>query len=262
MRKTSAIVSLLTTTVLALSAGTAPAALARVAYLAPDTTCNAPIGAVTVPGKLVVPAGATCTLTGTSILGAVEVGIGSTLLAADIDVAGGVLSDRHRFVSITAGTVIQGQSKLFKGGGVTIADSSVFGGLDVYDNTVRPDIRRVGSGNAGVLVTKNQGGALVWNTEANGGLTVSLNFGGPTSVASNRAGDGIKIESNSGGVSVVSNTALDNLDIGKNLGGTEISNNVSHDNINCVDNVPAPTGGGNVGGADGNGAKTGQCAAL
>lgn len=59
-----------------------------------------------------------------------------------------------------------------------------------------------------------------------------------------------------------SNIVGDNLGVNKNLNGTQVFSNRANDNIDCTDNVPAPTGSGNVAGADGGGSKTGQCAGL
>ncbi|SDH17518.1 hypothetical protein SAMN05421505_11266 [Sinosporangium album] len=243
MRKTSALLGLLAAAALTLPAAPAfGAAPAKAAFLAPDTDCTSSLGAVTVPGKLVVPNGATCTLIGTVVLGGVEVRIDSTLNASGVSVAAGVLASQHRLVSITANSTVQGSIKAVKGGGVTVTDSSAFGGLEITENTARPGLTRAVSDNGGILVAKNQGGATVHSSRANANLMVEENYGGTTSVHSNVAGD--------------------NLSVNKNLGGTDIVNNSSNDNINCSDNVPAPTGSGNVGGADGAGSKTGQCAAL
>ncbi|SDI43130.1 hypothetical protein SAMN05421505_15112 [Sinosporangium album] len=253
MRKTVAVIGLIA------AALTVPAAPA---LAAPDTHCTGALGAVTVDGKLVVPNGATCTLTGTTLLAVVEVGVGSTLNATGVSIAGGISAGQHQAVTIGGNSSIQGHVKAFRGGSVTVTDSSVFGGLELFGNTAAVTVANVTSDNADITLRDNQGGVSVQNSHANGNLKVAKNSGGATVVATT-VGDGAMIEENSGGTTVNSNRVLDNISISKNRGGaTQISNNSTDDNLDCIDNDPAPTGSGNVAGADGNGAKSGQCAGL
>lgn len=240
MRKIPAVLGLLVAAALTLPAG--PAFGVEMTPRAPDTNCTGSIGAVTIPGKLVVPNGATCTLNGTHILASVEVGINSTIRATRINVAGDFLATQHRLVSITTSSHIEGHTKLSKGGSVTITSSSAFGGVEISENTARPNMTSVRVDNGGVTVSKNRGGATVHSNRVNANLYVVENSGGVTSVRSN--------------------ITIDNIGIHKNLNGTQIFSNRSGDNIDCVDNVPAPTGSGNVAGTDGGGSKTGQCAGL
>lgn len=240
MRKTPAVLGLLVAAALTLPAG--PALGTELTPRAPDTICTGSIGAITVQGKLVVPANATCTLSSTRILGSIEVGINATLRATRINVAGDTLATQHRLVSITTSSHIEGHTKLSKGGSITITSSSAFGGVEISENTARPSLTSVNIANGGLFVEKNRGGATVHSNRVNGNMEVSENSGGVTSVRSNIVGD--------------------NISVSKNLNGTQIFSNRANDNIDCTDNVPAPTGSGNVAGADGGGSKTGQCAGL
>ncbi|GII95258.1 hypothetical protein [Sinosporangium siamense] len=256
MRKTPAVFALIA------AALVLPAAPAQAAFMAPDTACSASMGAVEVPGKLVVPAGATCTLTGTVIRAGVEVGIGSTLNATGISVAAGLHASQAASVSVSGNSAIQGHAKMLKGGTASIANSTAFGGLEIAENTGAVTVTGVGSANADIFIRKNRGGVTVNTAQANGNFLVLENSGGLTTVHNSTALDGFKVENNSGGASVQYNVAWDNLEVNKNLGGTQIIGNRSDDNITCIDNAPAPTGHSNVAGADGNGAMSGQCLGL
>jgi hypothetical protein len=208
---------------------------------APDTTCTGSLGAVTVPGKLVVPANAACTLTGTRVLGSIEVGINATLRASRINVAGDLLGTQARLISVTGGSYVTGHTLLAKGVTATFSGSTAFGGIELSENSGRATLTSATITDGSVDVTKNRGGATV---------------------NSNRVNANLLVEENAAGTSVRSNIVGDNLSVHKNTGGTVVAGNRASDNIDCVDNVPAPTGSGNVAGADGNGAKTGQCAGL
>jgi hypothetical protein len=208
---------------------------------APDTTCTGSLGAITVPGKLVVPAGATCTLTGTRVLGSIEVGLNATLRASRTTVSGDLLGNQARLISVTGASYVTGHTLLAKGVTATFSGSTAFGGIELSENSGRATLTSATVTDGSVDVTKNRGGATVHSNRVNANLLV---------------------EENAAGTSVRSNTIGDNLAVHKNTGGTVIASNRASDNIDCADNVPAPTGSGNVAGADGNGAKTGQCAGL
>ncbi len=240
MRKIPAVLGLVVATILALALSPGAAVGAEPAPRAPDTPCAGSIGAVTIGGKLVVPSNATCTLSGTRILGSVEVGINATLRATRINVAGDALATQARLVTITSSSHIEGYTKLSKGVTATITGSSAFGGVELSENTGRVTLTSVIINNGGVTVSKNAG----------------------ATVHSNRVNANLYVVENRAGTSVRSNIVIDNIGINKNTGGTQIYSNRSNDNIDCVDNVPAPVGSGNVAGADGGGSKTGQCAGL
>lgn len=225
----------------ALALSTTPVVGADPVPLAADTICTSTIGATTVPGKLVVPAGATCVLNGTRVLGSIEIAANATLRATRINVAGDLLGNQARLVSVTGSSHVEGHTQLSKGVTATVQNSTLFGGVELVENSGRATLTGVTVANGSVVVTKNRGGATVQSNRVNASLTVS---------------------ENNAGVSVRSNIAGDNIAVHKNTGGTVIAGNRTNDNLDCNDNTPAPTGSGNVAGTDGNGAKTGQCATL
>ncbi len=230
----------LSTTLAALLLAVAVPAAADPVPLAPDTNCTGTLGAVTVPGKLVVPAGATCTLNSTRVLGSVEVRVNATLRATRVNVAGDLLGNQARLISVTGSSYVAGHTSLAKGVTVTFSGSTAFGGVELSENTGRATLTSATITDGGAEVTKNRG----------------------ATVHGNRVNENLLVEQNTAGVSVRSNTIGDNLAVHKNTGGTVIASNRASDNIDCSDNIPAPTGSGNVAGADGNGARTGQCAGL
>ncbi|TDO47234.1 hypothetical protein EV643_109127 [Kribbella sp. VKM Ac-2527] len=240
MKRIMAVLGTLTLTVLAATPAVA-AEPAEPELFAPDTNCTGSIGATTIPGKLVVPDGATCTLTGTHILGSLEVKINSTLRATRIRVEGDALATQARLASITSGSYVVGHVQFSKGITATFTGSTPFGGVELVENSGRATLTGSTFTESPGFVAKNRGGAVVDN---------------------NRAGDALLVQENSNGTWVRGNTIVDNLNVSKNLGGTVISNNRAGDNIDCTDNSPAPTGSGNVAGTDGGGSKTGQCAGL
>jgi len=233
--------SLALATLAALALSATPVVGAEPVPLAPDTVCTGSIGAATVPGKLVVPTGATCTLTGTRVLGSVEVAANATLRASRVTVAGDLLANQARLVSVTGGSHVEGHTQLAKGVTATVQSSTLFGGVEIVESSGRATLTGTTVANGSVIVAKNRGGATVQSNRVNASLTVS---------------------ENNAGTSVRGNIANDNIAVHKNTGGTVIAGNRTNDNLDCNDNTPAPTGSGNVAGTDGNGAKTGQCATL
>ena len=68
----------------------------------------------------------------------------------------------------------------------------------------------------------------------------------------------ILYDANRAALSAIGNTVGGNVQAFQNAGGVRISTNHVDGNLQCKENVPAPTGGGNV--VQGN--KEDQCAAL
>ncbi|GAB3214183.1 hypothetical protein ACQEU5_15850 [Marinactinospora thermotolerans] len=85
----------------ALSAVGGVIALASPAAADLVTSCNGVGGAVTVPGDLVVPAGKSCTLTGTTVEGAVTVRAGADLIATDAVFKGKVTVQENGYLDVT-----------------------------------------------------------------------------------------------------------------------------------------------------------------
>ncbi len=231
------------------------------ALAAPDTTCTGTIGSGTVPGKLVVPPGATCTLDGTTVLGTIEVGSSATLRASRIKVeTAEIQATGFRQILITNGSVVDGlQAK--DGGAVTITGSTFEGQVQLQKNTGRVNISSNSLGE-GVQITETSDRVTFSGNSLEGSSAEITKTTGTLTVKSNRVGENLEVSETQGQVTVSSNRVNDNLEVSKNLGGTTISSNTVGDNLSCSDNSPPPTGGGNVAGADGNGSKDGQCAGL
>lgn len=84
----------------ALLLGTAPALADGL-----TTRCQGAAGAVTVPGDLVIPAGASCDLTGTRIEGDVRVQAGADLLGKDLDIEGDLSAAAGSYLELRGGDV-------------------------------------------------------------------------------------------------------------------------------------------------------------
>lgn len=152
--------------------------------LSGNVTClGYTIGAIRLD-SVIVPAGQTCTLLGTLLNGSIEVGQGARLLAENVGVTGGVLSD--------------GAAELRIGGASTIGSSV--------------QVQR------GAL-------AVLSGMTVNGDLQIDA-MAGPVSASGNRLTGNLQAMANRGGLSFV----------GNNMGGA----------MQCKDNLPAPTGSGNV----------------
>jgi hypothetical protein len=85
---------------------TAPVLLAGLAIVsapaahADDRVCRGSIGAVTVDGNIIVPSGATCTLTRTVVKGNIHTYADSHLLANGVRVNGNIQADNHARVVV------------------------------------------------------------------------------------------------------------------------------------------------------------------
>jgi hypothetical protein len=176
-------------TLLASTAPLAPQALADA------TRCRGALAAVTV-GDLVVPAGATCTLDGTTVRGNIDVRSGATLDATAVSVRGNIQSDDHAAVGVDGASKVGGSIQLRRGGAFNILDTAV--------------------------------------------------------------GGDIQVDENRGASSLDANTVGDDVHVIRHRDGVSITDNQIDGNLQCRDNVPAPTGGGNV--VEGN--ADGQCRRL
>ena len=64
------------------------------------TRCSGTAGDVTVPGDLVVPAGQTCDLTGTTVDGDVRVRAGADLIGEDVTVTGDIVGAADAYLDL------------------------------------------------------------------------------------------------------------------------------------------------------------------
>lgn len=101
---------------------------------AEERTCRGALGAVTVD-NLRVPDGATCTLKGTRVEGAVKVEGDATLRATAITVKGNVQAENHRRVTVKGRRAsIDGSVQIKQGGAFRLARTFVGSDVQVFTN--------------------------------------------------------------------------------------------------------------------------------
>lgn len=265
-------------------AGVALAATALPASADLVTRCIGTGGAVTVPGDLVVPAGESCTLTGTTVQGKVKVNAGADLVVIDATFNGGVTVAPDAYFDATtsavSGTVtsrgfgvyldrssigehVRGRAAADASSFTYLYNSSVTGQVDVSSGellvdssqvlgpvrglgTVFVDVRNSTLSN-GLVVTNNSQGTTVCASE----VDRDAQFTGNAGV---QIGEGDLLSSCADGV----NYFGANVDISNSSVGVSMSKNIVRGNLSGTGNDPAPTG-------DSNrvrGASTGQFAEL
>lgn len=152
--------------------------------LSGNVTCvGLTIGAVRLD-SVSVPAGATCTLLGTTMNGSVEVGAGARLTAENINVTGNLLADGASALRLTGNSLIGGSLQLQRGGDSVVAGAAITGDLQIDA------------------------------------------MAGAVSASNNRVTGSLQAMANRGGLALT----------GNRMGGV----------MQCKDNLPAPTGSGNV----------------
>jgi hypothetical protein len=97
----------------------------------------------------------------------------------------------------------------------------------------------------GNIQAEGAAGVVVGGTSNIGG-SVQIVDGGGASIDRARIKGDLQFESNTGPISATSNTIGGNLQAFQNLGGASFINNRMNGNMQCKENVPAPTGSGNV----------------
>lgn len=259
-----------TLAVLALSA--VPAVAATPAPQDLVTHCVGQGGAVTVPGDLLVPAGQTCSLTGTVVAGDVRVEPGANLLvqdgtfqsgvtveadayldAVDTSIDGAVLND-SAYGSYLLSSVVSGAYRATgpaEAGPFLVAEDVAFegavhttgGSLELTSSTVQGDVR----GDDGEFTD-------VHDTVITGNLRVGGNIHGSQVCTSEVDGIGQFI-GNLGPVQIGGEGQLgdcagtgywgDNLQVADNTGGVEVIDNIVRADLFGNGNEPAPLGGDN-----------------
>ena len=230
---------------------------------APDTICDGPIGAVEVPGKLVVPANKTCTLLGTTVLGNIVVESGATLFAHGINVpTAGLQATGADLVEITAlsaagSTVygaVYGGMQITGGRLVTLSDTSTDGTIQIKGNSDRVSITNLRT-EAAPQLSENTGGVLVQDSLLGEGIEIVATGGdvtftgnevdestvtitkttGDVTVDDNLIGENLVVAETSGHVSVQNNTISDNAEVANNSGGAPVSRNQIGDNVEILE---------------------------
>ena len=242
------------------------------------TTCRGAAGAVTVPGDLIVPRGAACSLLGTTVTGNVRVNANADLLLEGATVGGEVSVTRNGYVDVIAGTSIAGPVRGQDAFGVFIEGSTVGGsvlqsspnptatepfvylfsagvggGLDSRAGEVLIESSRI----AGAVSARNGEYADVIDSVLSSGLTVRNNLLGGVVCESEIYGDSLYRDNRStlqiGGSGEVGPcdgasywggdvTFTDNT-AGET--GFDISNNIVAGDLAGTGNDPLPSGAGN-----------------
>lgn len=246
--------------------GAAPASAAPL-----TTRCDGQAGPVTVPGDLVVPAGRSCALNGTVILGAVRVAAGADLLLDQVRIEGpvairadgyldayesslrGVVRAREAYgvvldaSSAGAGFSGRGAGDPYTGGFFFSQDSEIGGDLDVRDG----EVYLAGSAVRGSVTSVDNTYTDVLDSTLTGDITVTNNSEGGAFCASEVDGDAL-YQRNAGLLQLGGDGPLADCDgvnywggdvaVSDNIGGVLVSGNIVRGDLSGAGNDPAPTG--------------------
>jgi hypothetical protein len=196
-----------------------------------DVTCTG-AQANTVVQNVIVPMGATCTLTDMTVRGNVEVKENARVTIRRGSVNGDVIGEMGSTIRLARGNIngsIQGKSAAL---------------VNVAGTIIAKDI------------TVEETASLVVNTGARVG-SIEVLKGGSAVITGVQLSGGLKFEENAGAISASGNRVAGNFEAFLNTGGASFSSNTITGNMQCKDNLPAPTGSGNTAAI-----KEDQCAAL
>lgn len=107
-------------------------AIAAPSAMAGERICRGSIGAVTLD-DVKVPAGASCTLTGTTLKGNVKVEKGATLHTSKARVNGNIQSQGHKYVNVLD-TRVGGSIQLEQGSAINLRRNIVNGDIQLFSN--------------------------------------------------------------------------------------------------------------------------------
>lgn len=93
------------------------------------TNCRGEGGAVTVPGDLVVPRGASCVLTGTTVTGNIRVAADADLAMEGVTVNGELRVNNNAYADVYGDSVISGDVRVVNAFGVYIEESTLEGNV-------------------------------------------------------------------------------------------------------------------------------------
>ncbi|AHY47585.1 Hypothetical Protein RradSPS_2302 [Rubrobacter radiotolerans] len=173
----------------AVAAGVVAMVVAMPQALADDRVCRGTIGAATTD-NIVVPQGATCTLSGTKVEGNVKVKNGAKLYAKGVRVDGNIQSEGFSVVQVSQRSSVGGDIQLDKGlrgGSAFVGGSTIDGNLQLKENyasitaqnnTIRGNLQ----------AESNRGGLVFKNNRISGSFQCKQNNPAPTG-GGNTAGD-------------------------------------------------------------------------
>jgi predicted acyltransferase (DUF342 family) len=131
--------------------------------LSGNVTCaGLAIGAVSLD-TVIVPEGATCTLTGTRLIGSIEVKAGAWLVAEGVSVNGNLVADGAAQVRVDGGSSFGGSVQVKQGGSASVSHTRITGDLQ-FDAMAGP-----------LAAAGNRIGGNLQAFGNQGGLTVSAN---------------------------------------------------------------------------------------
>jgi thermitase len=184
--------------------------------------CQGTIAAIPVD-SVTVPSGATCTLNGTRIAGAVKVGQNASLSASDILVGGGVEGLKATNITLSS-AFVTGSIQLKEGGAATLDRTRIGGSVQLEKNTQAILITESSIGSS-LQAKENSGGVTILSNDIASSAQLEKNTGALLHIADNIIGSDLQVKENSGGVTILSNDIASTLQ--------------------CEQNSPAPTSTGN-----------------
>ena len=240
--------------------GAAPASAALTTY------CEGTAGDVTVPGDLVVPADATCELTGTTVTGDVRVSPGANLVGEGVSIEGQINGAADAYVDLmdstvsgdlrmnnAYGTVVEGTAvdgRMTNNGGEDAPVSFVFAlESELGENLVARtgEVFVEDSVVAGTVNSRETVYTDIYDTFVDGGLVIGENTEGSMLCAVTVQGNS-RITGNAGPVQVGSDgPGVDcegasywggNVRVDANTGGVVIDENIINGTLQLADNTP------------------------
>jgi len=148
--------------------------------------CTGVMGGVIVD-QIEVPAGATCTLHGTTVTGDVSIGSGATFSARGVAVMGSIRGHGARQVVVSAGSSVRGDVQLQQGGFATLSRAEVHGDLHWSLQSGPLTIRQAVVG-GDLQVSQNRGWSIIARSRVGGDLRCDRNSRRPTQGANVVAG--------------------------------------------------------------------------
>lgn len=130
--------------------------------LSGNVTCvNLSIGAVRLD-SVIVPAGSTCTLLGTSMNGSVEVHAGAQLNATNVNITGNLLSDGATALRLSGSSQVGGSIQVQRGAGAELTGARVTGNLQM-DAMTGPVVATGNAVGGSLQAVGNRGGVTLLN---------------------------------------------------------------------------------------------------
>jgi hypothetical protein len=135
------------------------------------------VGLVTAVNQenVIVPSGASCTLSGVTLTGNVKVEPRGLLVARTVNIGGSVQATEHRAVTITANSVVTGDVQISQGGSARVASTRMGGTLEVESN---------------------RGTHLLSRVTVTGDMKVNSNTGVSTTIQFNRVSGNLQCQDN------------------------------------------------------------------